>query len=167
MKSLILSWLIGLQWTPADRATETPEARLERLTTIAESVADLTRGDARKAAFVLVQFKRETDYDSAVQRCECTRYQCDPIKTTEGIYFRAHSLSQAHEVGFRDLASWWELCDTTRAAVDANVKFTLRFYTPQNLSCGYHWLGGGQLKCLFYPDTHPRAAEARRLAGRI
>lgn len=88
MKALILSWLIGLQWTHSDRATETPEARLERLTTIAESVADLTRGDARKASFALVQFKRETDLDSAVQRCECSRHQCDARHDADGLTHR-------------------------------------------------------------------------------
>ena len=168
MKALILSWLIGLQWTPADRATETPETRLERLTTIAESVAELTRGDARKAAFVLVQFNEETHFDRNVQMCQCRRFECDPIKTPDGIVHRAHSLSQAHDVNFRDLAGWWSVCDTTRAAVDANVRVVLRSYVADNLACGYAHLGGGSLRCAFYdPKDSPRARKAEALSGRI
>jgi hypothetical protein len=138
---------MSLPWTAADKATETPEARHERMTVIAESVSELTRGDAHKASFVLTQFRRETDFDSAIQRCECKRFQCDAVKTSEGIYFRAHSLSQAHEEGFPDLARWWSLCGTERANVDANVRFTLRFYTPKNLACGYALLGGWRFGC--------------------
>jgi hypothetical protein len=167
MKALILSWLISLQWTPADRATETPEARLERLTTIAESVADLTRGDARKAGFVLIQFKRETDFDLAVQRCECKRYQCDARKTVDGIEFLAHSLSQAHEVGFPDTASWFSLCGTERANVDANVRFVLRFYR-QDMACGFANLGGTMWCQAGFAQARARQAEAlsRRVGGR-
>lgn len=167
MKALILSWLMSLPWTAADRSSETVEARHARMTTIAESVADAAKGDRLKAAFVLVHFRHETNFDEAVQRCDCKRWQCDAIVTPEGVYHRAHSLAQAHEVGFKDLAGWWQTCGTERVNVDANVRFTLRYFTPPNLSCGYAWLGGGHLSCRSYPDTHPRAVEARRLAGRL
>lgn len=166
MVAKLLAILLALPWTKADKAAETPEARRERMIVIAESIAASANGDRLKAAFELVQFKHETDFDRAIQMCDCKRHQCDAVKTPDGIYFRAHSLSQAHEGGFRDLASWWTLCGVERANVDANVKFTARFYSASKLECGYARLAGIRIGCND-KSSMTRAAEARRISGRL
>jgi hypothetical protein len=166
MKEKILIWLMSLPWTAADKATETVEMRHDRMTIIAESVADSARGDRLKAAFLLTQFRRETHYDRNVQTCECRRFECDPIKTPDGTWFRAHSLSQAHEENFRDLATWWELCSTNRHAVDLNVAITARYYYPKQLECSYARLAGIRIGCNDRSSVS-RAKDARRLSGRL
>jgi hypothetical protein len=166
MKATILAWLMSLPWTPADKAAETVEMRRERMTIIAEAVADSARGDRLKAAFELVQFRNETHFDRAVQSCECTRWRCDPVKTADGILFRAHSLAQAHVENFHDIATWWQACGVERVNVAVNVRVTARFYYPQQLECGYARLAGIRVGCSD-PKSKARADEARRLGARL
>jgi hypothetical protein len=166
MKASILAWLATLPWTAADKATETVEARHERMSTIAESVADASHGDRLKAAFILVQFRNETHFDRGVQVCKCTRWRCDPIKTADGILFRAHSLAQVHVENFPDIAGWWSACGIESANVAVNVRVTARFYYPAQLECGYARLAGIRIGCND-PKSKSRAAEARRLSGKL
>jgi len=167
MKELIFAWLLSLPWTATDKATETVEARAERMGNIAQAVAEVSRGDRQKAAFILVQFSAETDFDAAVQRCECKRYQCDPRKLLDGsIEFRAHGLAQVHDAPAYSTAWWWSMCGTGVDATVTSARFVLTRYNPANLERSY-----ARLKGILVSEREPwataRAARARALAGKL
>jgi hypothetical protein len=167
MKELIFAWLVSLPWTPTDKATETVEARSERMGNIAQAVVDVSHGDRQKAAFLLVQFSAETDFDSAVQRCECRRYQCDPRKLRDGsIEFRAHGLAQVNDAPAYSTAWWWSMCGASAEATIASARFVLTRYNPANLERSF-----ARLKGVAVSEREPwakaRAARARALARKL
>jgi hypothetical protein len=167
MKELIFAWLLSLPWTAADKATETAEVRTERMRNVAQAVTDVSRGDRQKAAFVLVQFSTETDFDAAVQRCECKRYQCDPRKLRDGsIEFRAHGLAQVHDAPAYSTAWWWSMCGASVEATVTSARFALTRYNPVNLERSY-----ARLKGIMVSERETwaiaRAARARALARKL
>jgi len=167
LKATILAWLISLPWTAHDRATETPDQRHDRMAIIAEAVAKVAKGDRQKAAFVLSYYRHETDFDDAVQRCECTRWRCDPIRLRDGsIEFRAHGLAQAHRAPTWDIATHWAFCGTNLESQLVNARFVARFYSADNMACGYARLAGIAVGCKTR-QSDARAAAANRLMGRL
>jgi len=165
LEANILLWLVSLHWTPHDRAVETESERKPRLAIIAKGVAQVADGDRAKAAFLLVQGRHESDYDSAVQVCECSRYQCDPLKVGATIEFRAHGLWQVRQTFAHDIAWWWSACGTTMDAVLVGAKFTATKYRPSDLECSFAALGG--VATCSDDWCKQRARETRALARRL
>lgn len=167
LSEAILIWLLALPWTTDDRRTEGAVERTERLTVIAETVARETRNNSEASAFVLQLFRSETDFDRAVQMCDCRRGHCDERRNKDGTHeFRAHGLAQAHDIPSGSIAEWWQHCGITNVSVAASVRTILLRYRPQKLDCSY-----AALKSILTPCSAPwavgRAARAKALAKKL
>jgi hypothetical protein len=144
MKAKILLWLMSLPCTKGD-LIETVEHRTERMAVLAEAVATVAKSDRQRASFILTQLDSESNFDLAVAECECSRFQCDPLRHSDGTWeAQAHGLVQGHLVPSQPDAysNWWGLCGVTEKAAMANVRFVSRRYNASNLAAAFASFGG-------------------------
>ena len=157
MKVLILAWLLAQPISEYD-ASESTEARHERLCVVTDVVTRVANGDRLKAAYLLVQARHESHFRRDVQMCECPSQQCDNGK--------AHSLWQLHRVPSLSPETWHGYCGLDPDAVYSAALRASWTYDPARLERAFA-LQGGITVPLNAEWVLERAVEARKLARKL
>ncbi len=150
----IFLYLAGLATAEVD-ATEDYGHRLDRISVIADAIADTAHGDRQLAAFLAVQAYAESKLSRESQTCQCKRYSCD--------HGRAHSVWNLHRVWSMPVETWWSYCGESYAAVRASAERQRVYYDPRSLECSFARCGGAGVPCDVSWAVQ-RARETRRVA---
>lgn len=159
----IFAWLQSLPVSRYD-TDEDYGARADRLWTVAEAVAESSRGNRRVAAFELVQANRESGFALDAQTCQCAPKRCDPV---HGVPM-AHSGWQLHRAPTQSVESWHAYCGTTRDAVlrAANRARAFLTWSGGDLSKAVVLMGGARAS-VEQRWVKVRVAEMLELEGRL
>lgn len=157
MSLKIFLYLVFLPAASVD-ASEDYGHRIDRVSVIADAISDTARGDTLLAAFLAVQAYAESRLSREAQNCQCRRYSCD--------HGRAHGPWNLHRVWGQGAEEWHSYCGETYAAVRAGAERQRHYYDPRDLEGSFAHCGGARARRGDSWVLH-RAAEARRLAGRL
>lgn len=161
LKSAILLILSQLPRTQSDQAE--PDAdRAARLEVLATAIDAASKSNPGIAGALIEQANSESHLDGAVARCQCKRFECDPMRSHCGIVFRAHGYFQLHNA--RSFApGWWEsFCSPLD--VDAQTiaaRLIAQRIDVTRLECSFARLQRSSVPC----DTTWAVARARRARG--
>jgi hypothetical protein len=165
----ILRWLLALP-IHSDDATELPDDRRARMTIIAEQVSEESQGNRELAAFILVDFKRESDFSRRVQVCDCPPLKCDWDRKAK--VFLAHGPAQVHKAPSWTVAKWDAFCGTSPESIRLSARFVAGAYRlakarKRPLACAFSELGGTGLVGCLSPWAIGRAESVKRLTGKL